>query len=69
MSEAAVRLDEEMQEGEELQDVVVLDDASAEMLMQRIREADIQYERMEAWYELQKDKARRMRHERVGNFG
>lgn len=62
MSEAAMRLDEEeLQEGEELQDVVVLDDASAEMLMQRIREADIQYERMEAWYEMQKDKARRMR--------
>lgn len=48
-------------EQEELEEVAVLDDASAEILLARIREANEQYERMEAWYEFQKGKAKEMR--------
>ena len=63
MSEAAMKLEEmdEQEQQEELQEVAVLDDASAELLMRRIREADEQYERMEAWYKFQLEKAKEIR--------
>lgn len=44
-------LDEEQEE--QVQELVVLDDASAEMLMHRIKEANDEYDRMEAWYKTQ----------------
>ena len=55
--------DEAMEiEGEEgFQEVAVLDDASAEYMLRRIREAEEQYEKMEAWYENQKAKAKAVR--------
>ncbi len=49
------------EEEEELQEVAVLDDASAEMLLARIREANAQYERMESWYAFQLQKAKEVR--------
>lgn len=59
MSEARkIELEEEE---EELQEVAVLDDASAEMLLNRIKWANEQYERMEAWYAHQLEKAREVR--------
>ena len=42
-----------LEEEEEVQDVAVLDDASAEILMRRIKDADDEYGRMEAWYKTQ----------------
>ena len=51
----------EQEEQEELQFVAVLDDASAEMLLQRIKEADEQYERMESWYCHQLENAKEIR--------
>ena len=57
MSEALTIDNEE----EELEVVAVLDDASAEMLLKRIREANDQYEKMEAWYAFQLDKAKQLR--------
>ena len=47
--------------GEELQDIAVFDDASAEYLLKRIAEANDQYERMEAWYTFQLSKAKEVR--------
>lgn len=57
MSELRNELPEEELEEEE-QEVAVLDDASAEMLLDRIRWADEQYARMEAWYAKQLEKAK-----------
>jgi hypothetical protein len=56
-------MDESELEAEEdgLQEVAVLDDASAEMLLRRIKEADEQYERMSAWYAFQLEKAKAIR--------
>ena len=56
-------LREELPEEEELEqeEVAVLDDTSAEMLMARIREADEQYEKMKAWYTFQMEKAKTIR--------
>lgn len=53
MSEA---LETTLEEG--LEEVIVLDDTSAEMMVQRIKEADEQYDRMKAWYEHQLQKAK-----------
>lgn len=73
MSEAAMTYEEAanaaisyMDEGElrtegQLDEVMVLDDASAEMLIRRIREAEEQYEKMEAWYKFQLSKAKELR--------
>ena len=36
----------------------MLDDASAEYLLKRLRDAEEQYERMKSWYDFQKTKAR-----------
>ena len=58
MSEALdykIQNDQEVEET--LEEVIVLDDTSAEMMVQRIREADEQYNRMEAWYAHQLQKA------------
>ena len=51
MSEAR-RIEEEEQQ-EELPEVVILDDASAEMIMRQLKQAEDQYERMSAWYKTQ----------------
>lgn len=56
--------EEVLEEQEELEDVAIFDDTSAEMLLKRIREADEQYERMEAWYDRQKEKAKAL-HDRT----
>ena len=37
---------------EEEEQLAILDDASAEMLIRRIREANEEYDRMKAWYEI-----------------
>lgn len=60
MSEARKIEQEELLE-ENLEEVAVLDDASAEYLLKRIKEADEQYERMESWYDHQKAKAKEIR--------
>jgi hypothetical protein len=52
-------------EEEELQEVAVLDDASAEYMLKRIREADAQYEKMEAWYAVQLARAKKVRDDTV----
>ena len=62
MSELA---DEIFEENEE-EEVAVLDDASAEMLLDRIRWANKQYERMEAWYTKQLEKAAEIRDRTIG---
>lgn len=63
MSEARkIEIEEDQ---EELQEVAVLDDASAEYMLKRIREANAQYERMEAWYALQLEKAKKVRDDTV----
>lgn len=63
MSEARKYEQEDLNEDQEevLEEVAVLDDASAEYMLKRIREAEDQYERMEAWYEHQKGKAKQLR--------
>ena len=70
MSEARKLSEEELtevlEEEEEMPEVTVLDDASAEMLMDRIRWANEQYERMEAWYAKQLEKAKVVRDRTVG---
>ena len=53
--------DLEASEEEQEEEVAVLDDASAEMLLDRIRWANRQYERMEAWYAKQLEKAAAVR--------
>ena len=62
MSEARI-IEEEIQEEDrdELETVAVLDDASAVMLLNKIREANEQYEKMEAWYAHQTAKAKEIR--------
>jgi hypothetical protein len=61
MSEAARILQEDEQEFTEPEQVPVLDDFDAEYLMRRIREADEQYERFEAWYTHMMQKAKEAR--------
>lgn len=55
----AVLPDEEA--ADELEEVAVLDDASAEIMLARIKEAEEQYERMAAWYTFQLGKAKEIR--------
>ena len=59
MSEAKVLLEQE--ETEELEDVAVLDDASAEMILRQLKQAEDQYERMSAWYKVQTQKLKDIR--------
>lgn len=59
MSEMRDEIYEE--ENEEQEEVAVLDDASAEMLLDRIRWANQQYDRMESWYKKQLEKAAAVR--------
>lgn len=61
MSEARKIEEEILEEDETLQEVACFDDSSAEYLLRRIREANEQYERMEAWYERQLGKAKEIR--------
>lgn len=62
MSEARLPVEEaENREDDELQEVACFDDASAEYLLRRIREANDQYEKMEAWYTFQLNKAKEIR--------
>ena len=63
MSEAkALNTDEEIREEEDmLEEVAVFDDASAEYLLKRIREANAQYERLADWFALQTEKAKQIR--------
>lgn len=49
------------EEEEQLEEVVVLDDASAQYLLNRIREANEQFDRMESWYAHQTQKAKDIR--------
>ena len=60
MSEARKLNDEELQE-EQLEEVACLDDSSAEYLLGRIREANEQFDKLEAWYALQLGKAMAVR--------
>lgn len=49
------------EEEDQLEEVVVLDDASAQYLLNRIKEANEQFDRMESWYLHQTEKAREIR--------
>ena len=53
--------EETLEEEDDLQEVVVLDDASAEYLLKRIAEADEEYERLVSWYKRQAEKAKVIR--------
>ena len=54
------RLEEEAQD-ENLEEVAILDDASAMMMIDKIREANDQFERLEAWYKVQLERAKALR--------
>ena len=51
----------ELRQGEELQEVAVLDDASAEMILRQLKQAEDQYDRMKAWYDHQTAKLKEIR--------
>lgn len=53
--------EEILEEEDTLETVAILDDASAVMMINRIKEANKQYEDMEAWYAFQLDKAKKIR--------
>ena len=55
MSEARLYEDSEGF-GELYPDVIVLDDASAEMVLRQLKDAEDQYDRMKAWYDTQTDR-------------
>ena len=60
MSEARkIELEEEQEE--ELQEVAVLDDASADMIVKQLKQAEDQYDRMASWYDAQKKKLKDIR--------
>jgi len=63
MSEARkIELEEEQEDlQEELQEVAVLDDASADMIIKQLKDAEDQYDRMKAWYDNQIKKLRDIR--------
>lgn len=62
MSEARIIEEEILEEDQdELETAAVLDDASAVMMLEKIREANEQYEKMESWYRFQLDKAKQIR--------
>ena len=52
MSEARI-FDNEDEREDRLEEVAVLDDASAEMILRQLKQAENQYERMKAWYDHQ----------------
>lgn len=58
-------LEEEPLEEEEQEEVAVLDDASAEILLDRIRWANKQYELSKTWYEKQMEAAKEQRDRRI----
>ena len=61
MSEARkIEIDEPMDE-EVMQEVPVLDDASAEMILRQLKDAEEQYDRMKAWYDNQVRKLKDIR--------
>lgn len=45
----------------EMEEVAVLDDASAEMVLQQLKHAEDQYDRMKAWYDQQIQKLQEIR--------
>ena len=59
MSEMPIEILED--EEQEEQDVAILDDASAGMLMHRIKDANEEYDRMETWYKTQLKRLREKR--------
>lgn len=62
MSEARkIETEEEMDELSGLPEVMVLDDASAEMILRQLKEAEDQYDRMSAWYKAQTQKLKDIR--------
>lgn len=46
---------------DDLREVAVLDDASAEMILRQLKAAEDQYDRMAAWYDTQKQKLKDIR--------
>ena len=54
-------MDESELKRDELQEVAVLDDASAEMILRQLKQADEQYDRMKAWYDHQIGKLKEIR--------
>ena len=60
MSEARVYT-EENEEQEQLEEVAVLDDASADMILRQLKQAEDQYDRMKAWYDHQTKKLKDIR--------
>lgn len=58
-------LEEEPLEEEEQEEVAVLDDASAEILLNRIKWANKQYELSKTWYEKQLEAAKEQRDRRI----
>lgn len=57
MSELA-RIEED---GADLQNVAVLDDASAEMILRQLKQAEDQYDRMKSWYDAQTQRLKEIR--------
>jgi len=60
-NEQAAWEDAQEAEQEDLEEVIILDDASAVMMIDRIREANEQYDRLESWYKVQLEKAKAIR--------
>lgn len=52
---------QEAEDNAELREVVVLDDASADMIVRQVKDAEEQYDRMAAWYDTQKKKLKDIR--------
>lgn len=52
---------QEAEDNADLQEVAVLDDASADMIMKQLKAAEEQYDRMAAWYDAQKKKLKDIR--------
>lgn len=48
-------------ENQDLQELAVLDDASADMIIQQLKTAESQYSRMKAWYDTQLSKLKTIR--------
>lgn len=62
MSELAkIEAQEAEDNAELLQEVAVLDDASADMVIRQVKAAEEQYDRMAAWYDAQKQKLKDIR--------
>ena len=52
---------QEAEDNADLQEVAVLDDASADMIMKQLKAAEEQYDRMAAWYDAEKKKLKDIR--------